>query len=299
MQEKRNHSPLKLYAMRTDALEAQELFEKAWRCIPAFRREKAAKYRMAGDRRRSVAAGLLLVHVLSEAGVSPMSFGSDRTSLEREPGGDTSQRSFPGGPSGRCASESVNFKTSGVSPQTMEDLHLLEGEYGKPYIQVNDERQIIHFNLSHSGSWAICSTGPVENGCDVEQIREKTAGIAEHFFPEEEQKWINQGNTDEMRRQRFTRLWTLRESYIKATGRGMYEDLKSFLIRPEEGQVLLFSSENHVGGLKRNLVPADYYFKEYEIEEGYCCAACSMEDAFEDQIHIVTAQSVAERYSDK
>ena len=266
-----HHTPLRLYAMQTDALAEQKVFEKALQCIPAWRRRIVQERRSDADRRLSAAASLLLVRALTEAG--------------------------------------YNW-------ESIVRMQLLKGEYGKPYLLPDegrmDERQgaiaisktskisetskrsnsdcnresEIYFNLSHSGVWAICSIGTVENGCDVERIREKTLGIAKRFFPEEEKEWISQADSDAARRERFTRLWTLRESYVKATGKGMAEELKSFLIRPEERRVFLLGQTEQEGH-RAELQASGYYLKEYEIAEGYCCAACSLQDAFEDQIRYV------------
>ena len=81
---------------------------------------------------------------------------------------------------------------------------------------------------------------------------------------------------------------------MKATGKGMSEDLKSFLIRPEERRIFLLGQMGQEGqqtelqsARQAEIQAAGYYLKEYQIAEGYCCAACSVEDAFEDQIHII------------
>lgn len=79
------------------------------------------------------------------------------------------------------------------------------------------------FNLSHSGDWvvlALCDAGAV--GVDVEnhQRRNNLTGIAERFFTPAENRAL--ATLDEAAWvQRFFELWTLKEAYVKALGRGI------------------------------------------------------------------------------
>jgi 4'-phosphopantetheinyl transferase len=86
---------------------------------------------------------------------------------------------------------------------------------GKPYVPWSR----IRFNLSHSGDLAVCAVAEDrEVGVDVERIRPVLYmdRILERFFPSE------QAHDAEA----FFRLWTRREAWVKATGRGLagFED---------------------------------------------------------------------------
>ncbi len=54
-------------------LENEELFEKMIVCVPGERQERIARYRSPGDKRRSLAAGLLLEYGLRQQGMSLLS----------------------------------------------------------------------------------------------------------------------------------------------------------------------------------------------------------------------------------
>lgn len=104
---------------------------------------------------------------------------------------------------------------------------ICRGEYGKPYFP---EYREVHFNISHSGNLAVCAVGETELGADIERIRPVREAVCRRVFTEREQDWLRQkADTKEA----FIRLWTLKESYIKATGQGLRTELSAveFVIR--------------------------------------------------------------------
>ena len=98
-----------------------------------------------------------------------------------------------------------------------KDGRLVTGEHGKPVFAVCPE---MHFNLSHSGEYAVCVIAPCETGCDVETVKTLRMQVAKRVFTEEERLWLSgekeRGRGDEA----FCRLWTLKESFLKTTGKG-------------------------------------------------------------------------------
>lgn len=136
------------------------------------------------------------------------------------------------------------------------------GAKGKPFFSDSG----FHFSLSHSGDAVMCAaldTAPV--GCDVEMIRdvggEKIAG---RFFRDDEKAFIEAAESAEGRNRRFFRIWTMKESCIKATGDGLSTPLDSFSVLPgaEGGDSCL-----RLGGLKYKLFEIDY-------SPLYCCSCC-------------------------
>ena len=98
------------------------------------------------------------------------------------------------------------------------------GENGKPYLP---EYPQIHFNLAHSGTMALAVFADVEVGCDIEEV--KTAGLklAKRFFCPGEYAYIASFSGREQD-YAFYRIWTLKESFLKATGMGMRLPLDVF-----------------------------------------------------------------------
>ncbi|MCI8669656.1 MAG: 4'-phosphopantetheinyl transferase superfamily protein [Lachnospiraceae bacterium] len=98
-------------------------------------------------------------------------------------------------------------------------------KYKKPYIDMKG----IYFNISHSGDWIVVAVGDEEIGVDVEKIKETKLPEQLVYFSEEERFFLesleesNQVNW-------FYKIWTLKESYIKYTGKGFKCSLNSFSV---------------------------------------------------------------------
>jgi 4'-phosphopantetheinyl transferase len=152
----------------------------------------------------------------------------------------------------------INFKTA----------TFIENQWKKPIIEGHD----IHFNLTHSGSWVMCIIDQYETGIDVERVKHVDFGIVPRFFSAAEQEYFNRCTSDEERLDRFTTLWVLKESYIKAIGRGLHCPLDSFSVLPDE---------NNCISLERNDQSLPHkYFKLYPAGDSYRCAACCSIDRF-------------------
>lgn len=92
------------------------------------------------------------------------------------------------------------------------------GERGRPFI----EHSGLDFNLSHTEGMIVCLVAAVAGiGVDVEYLPRKndTAGVANHFFAPQERAGLPE---------RFFDYWTLKESYIKARGKGLALPLDGF-----------------------------------------------------------------------
>ena len=91
------------------------------------------------------------------------------------------------------------------------------GERGKPFIP---GREDIRFNLSHSGTKALCIISEHEVGCDVERLREYNSSLASYICSQKQFEAI-EALPEAERAEAFTQLWTMKESYMKATGKGI------------------------------------------------------------------------------
>lgn len=102
-------------------------------------------------------------------------------------------------------------------------------KYGKPFLK---DSKNLDFNISHCRELAVCAIEKTEVGVDAEDIRKLRPGVIRRAFSEKE-KYIleNSADSDQM----FFRIWTLKESFVKALGIGISYPLKSaeFLINDD------------------------------------------------------------------
>lgn len=110
-------------------------------------------------------------------------------------------------------------------------------QYGKPYLCCEQYNLVgLDFNVSHSGDWLLIGVVKAQNarpvlfGVDIERSRPKTDiyPILNHYFSPQETSALLSLKAESSQRQRFFDLWALKESYIKATGLGLAQSLKSF-----------------------------------------------------------------------
>ncbi len=151
---------------------------------------------------------------------------------------------------------SQGLKEYGISGKQVQ---VAEGENGKPYLIDYPD---IYFNISHSEQKVLVVFSDVEIGCDIEYATEmKGLELAEKFFCKPEYDYIVSQEEKEQTAA-FYRLWTLKESFLKATGLGLKLPLNHFCIKIEEG----IQVEQQINKKK-------YCFKEWREGE-YQAAIC-------------------------
>lgn len=156
-----------------------------------------------------------------------------------------------------------------------KDMTYHTTEKGKPYFSLLPN---IHFSLSHSGDVAVCAFSDNDVGCDIEQIDKPLEGVAKRFFTPNEYNYIFNGTTESIQADRFFRIWTLKEAYLKFTAEGLGGGLDSFSIFiNDQNKPLINESTSEINCTK------DVFFKEYYYPN-YKIAVCSKENNFADQL---------------
>jgi 4'-phosphopantetheinyl transferase len=102
-------------------------------------------------------------------------------------------------------------------------LRFVNGEHGKPALAREFEALGLHFNVTHTeGLVALAVSRHRDIGLDAENIHARTTALrlARRYFTAEESRNLE---ALPLARQplRFYSLWTLKESWMKATGRGV------------------------------------------------------------------------------
>ncbi|MEO1815977.1 MAG: 4'-phosphopantetheinyl transferase superfamily protein [Acetobacterium sp.] len=111
-------------------------------------------------------------------------------------------------------------------------LRIAPGEDGKPMLSDYPD---IHFNLSHSGHYVVCGLGVQAVGVDIQKMERPNLKLARRFFASSEADWLWALPAEQQIRG-FYDLWTLKEAYMKYTGKGFRLPLHSFHVDCHHGE---------------------------------------------------------------
>lgn len=143
-------------------------------------------------------------------------------------------------------------------------------EYGKPVLASEADARAakIHFNVSHSGEWIACAISDTPVGIDIERMDPSIdLSIARKFFSHPEYGHIERCGTRHEKVSLFYDYWTLKESFVKAVGKGLSIPFDSFAIRMDGGHIRVQTAE-----------PGVFRFKTYDFRDGYKLAVCAAGD---------------------
>jgi 4'-phosphopantetheinyl transferase len=118
-----------------------------------------------------------------------------------------------------------------------DDGQLAFGPNGKPYLKYGGP----HFNLSHSGGYAALAVSDNEVGVDIETIAPVSDAVAARCFTPPEREWMQR---QESGPEAFFRLWTAKESIMKALGLGLSLPPASFSVLPADAPAYSVAGRN-------------------------------------------------------
>ncbi len=118
------------------------------------------------------------------------------------------------------------------SPQNWQ---FVRGKHGRPEIVRDPAMPPLRFNVTHTTGLIAMVVGlKMDVGVDAETVhrRNNLAGIAERYFADPEVQDLRDYQVDSNHhaqwRRRFFEIWTLKEAYIKAVGKGLTLPLDQF-----------------------------------------------------------------------
>ena len=136
---------------------------------------------------------------------------------------------------------------------------ILRDEHGKPYLQDNPR----YFNVSHSGEYLAIAVSESPVGIDIQGQKLIKDGMFKKVVQSEETLLIG-----ENRQKDFLRLWALKESFVKAEGKGLRIALKDYYFEKENDQYLV-----NYGGQR---MPWTFNIEEIMIPN-YVVSVCGLE----------------------
>lgn len=161
----------------------------------------------------------------------------------------------------------------GIEPFRAAPFSFKQMEGGKPIWPGKEE---IHFNLSHSGDYACCAVADQPVGVDIQVCDGLRSALAKRFFTEKDNQRLRECSGQEQENL-FYRLWSIKESYIKLTGKGMSQGLSSFEICWDQEKK--YADKEETGGEGRIIAEEKTMacFKEEHGIEGYGACLCMFE----------------------
>ncbi len=145
-------------------------------------------------------------------------------------------------------------------------IKILTDEHGKPHLP-NDER---YFNLSHTKDLIVLATDDQPIGIDAELIVpfDEVEDLKNTLSSQEREQFQHIPKKHQLHF--FYKLWTLKESYLKAIGKGLSISLDSFTIALSEQAILKSAPDDDL----------DWHLKLYTPASNYICAVCSRNKDF-------------------
>lgn len=154
-----------------------------------------------------------------------------------------------------------------------------KNKYGKPHVV---GRSGVHYNISHSGDYVVCAVGESPVGIDVQEIKDGSLDVADRFFSKEEKEVLAMTG-EEVRRDLFCEMWSLKEAYIKCIGLGLSKPLDEFGVVKKDGEYRLIVNGEW---------SKDYHFHKYDIDEKYSLCVCSQEAGFPTETEYVKLEDL-------
>lgn len=142
------------------------------------------------------------------------------------------------------------IQLSNLSVDLLKDVKYSEKE--KPFISED-----FFYNISHSGKYIICAISlQNEIGVDVEKYRKIDFSLFNRFFTEKEWYEINNHQNPNSA---FFEMWSLKESAIKADGRG----------------TIILSETEKMDSEKIICDKKTWFYKKLNLDAGYAGFVCS------------------------
>jgi 4'-phosphopantetheinyl transferase len=120
-------------------------------------------------------------------------------------------------------------------------IEITQEKNQKPILKKDCNPDKIYFNLSYRENFSLLAISNIECiGIDIERHRhiENIDDFSDNFFSKKERAFMNDLSSEE-KQQCFFKLWTRKEAYIKAIGKGLSFPLQSFSVINSKGDPLL------------------------------------------------------------
>ena len=235
-----------VHIWQINLLQSEAVVQKLGQTLAEDEVQRASRFRFEQDRRRFVVGRGHLRSILSHY------IGSTPSSLQ-----------FTYGPKGKpfLAGPLVNSTcTRSIEHSAGEGI----GHFSS--CLERNSVQALQFNMSHSHELALCAVSTRRKvGIDLEYLRPlpEAEQLAKRFFSKAEHALIQAVPVEEQAYV-FFRLWTAKEAYLKATGKGLGHPLDQVeIIQTQDSWAL---SEALSGWFMQSFTPTTHYLAALVVE---------------------------------
>ena len=120
----------------------------------------------------------------------------------------------------------------------IDKYEIVYNEYGKPYLKNID----IYFNISNSKNVSVCVISNREVGIDI-QYKTYKESLKNKVFNNKEQELLDKSIEKESV---FTKMWTIKESYVKMKGIGLSYGLNNVDTLSLKKTIKLLNYKNYI-----------------------------------------------------
>ena len=120
----------------------------------------------------------------------------------------------------------------------IDKYEIVYNEYGKPYLKDID----IYFNISNSKNVSVCVISNREVGIDI-QYKTYKESLKNKVFNNKEQELLDKSIEKESV---FTKMWTIKESYVKMKGIGLSYGLNNVDTLSLKNNIKLLNYKNYI-----------------------------------------------------
>jgi len=176
-----------------------------------------------------------------------------------------------------------------------QDWRFDKNQWGKPSLFVEQNPGNLVFNLSHTDGLIVCAFSQEHPlGVDVEDVTREgeTVKIADRYFSAQEYQTLI-ALPEQKQNERFFDLWTLKESYIKAWGKGLAIPLDEFSFCFPEDDNTISEITLHTEAARQDQ-PEQWRFwnwqyqTQHRISLGIKCAEFSKQQLNDIDVKIMT-----------
>lgn len=190
-----------------------------------------------------------------------------------------------------CVEFLLIYALKQLDPDITLPLEISQEKSGKLKLEtsVKGYKQI-HFSLSHSKDWAVCTISDNNVGVDIEYAKAKLVARPEKILHPQEYKAYCYITNAQEKQKYFYECWVTKESYLKQLGVGLIVRPSNFMVSED----ILITEEG--AKLKKRYV---HVYKSEEIknsdwkfDSGYRLAVCSRSKEADSRAVIISAQDI-------